>query len=82
NAGVKYAAIGTNRILYVYSGGTFYDIHPIRATITGCDFSSTASSKTVTITFPSPHGLIDNDIVLMDGVSGVTAVSSTYTDAS
>jgi hypothetical protein len=82
NAGVKYAAIGTNRILYVYSGGQFYDIHPIRTTITGCDFTSTSSEKTVTITFPSPHGLIDDDIVLMDGVSGVTAVGSTYTDAS
>jgi len=82
NAGVKYAAIGTNRILYVYSGGQFYDIHPIRTTIAGCDFTSTSSSTTVTITFPSPHGLIDDDIVLMDGVSGVTAVGSTYTDAS
>ena len=82
NAGVKYAAIGTNRILYVYSGGQYYDIHPIRATITGCNFTSTSSSKTVTITFPSPHGLIDDDIVLMDSVSGVTAVGSTYTDAS
>ena len=82
NAGIKYAAIGTNRILYVYSGGIYYDIHPIRTTITGCDFSSTASSKTVTITFPSAHGLIDDDIVLMDSVSGVTAVGSTYTDAS
>ena len=40
NAGVKYAAIGTNRILYVYSGGTFYDIHPIRITITGWPFST------------------------------------------
>jgi hypothetical protein len=82
NAGVKYAAIGTNRILYVYSGGQYYDIHPIRATITGCDFTSTSSSTTVTITFPSPHGLSDDDIVLMDGVSGVTAIGSTYTDAS
>jgi len=82
NAGVKYAAIGTNRILYVYSGGQFYDIHPIRTSIAGCDFTSTSSSTTVTITFPSPHGLIDDDIVLMDGVSGVTAVGSTYTDAS
>jgi len=82
NAGVKYAAIGTNRILYVYSGGQFYDIHPIRASIAACDFTSTSSETTVTITFPSPHGLSDNDIVLMDGVSGVTAVGSTYTDAS
>ena len=82
NAGVKYAAIGTNRILYVYSGGQFYDIHPIRTSIASCDFTSTSSSTTVTITFPSPHGLIDDDIVLMDGVSGVTAVGSTYNDAS
>jgi len=82
NAGIKYAAIGTNRILYVYSGGQYYDITPIRATITGCDFTSTSSSRAVTITFPSPHGLADDDIILMDGVSGVTAVGSTYTDAS
>ena len=40
NAGIKYAAIGTNRILYVYSGGQFYDIHPIRTTISGVDFRS------------------------------------------
>ena len=25
----KFAAIGTNKILYVYSGGVFYDIHPL-----------------------------------------------------
>ena len=82
NAGIKYAAIGTNRILYVYSGGQYYDITPIRTTITGCDFTSTSSSTTVTITFPSPHGLADDDIILMDAVSGVTAIGSTYTDAS
>ena len=41
NAGIKYAAIGTNRILYVYSAGQYYDIHPIKNTITGCDFSTT-----------------------------------------
>ena len=82
NAGIKYAAIGTNRMLYVYSGGQYYDITPIRTTITGCDFTSTSSSTTVTITFPSPHGLADDDIILMDAVSGVTAIGSTYTDAS
>ena len=31
---IKYAAIGTNRILYVYTGGIFYDIHPIKTTST------------------------------------------------
>ena len=29
--GIKYSALGTNRILYVYSGGAFYDITPIKA---------------------------------------------------
>jgi len=82
NAGIKYAAIGTNRILYIYSGGQYYDIHPLRTTIAGCDFTSTSSETAVTVTFPSPHGLVDNDIVKFDGVSGITAVGSTYTDAS
>ncbi len=80
NAGIKYAAIGTNRILYVYSGGTYYDIHPIRTTIAAANFTSTASSKTVTVTVGTPHGLAENDIVLFDSVNGVTG-SSTYTDA-
>ena len=69
NAGVKYAAIGTNRILYVYSGGLYHDIHPINKTITGCDFSTTDTEKTVTITFPSVHGMSEDDIVLLDNVT-------------
>jgi len=79
NAGIKYAAIGTNRILYVYSGGIFYDIHPIRTTITGANFTSTSSSRTVTVTLGSPHGLNENDIVLFDSVTGLTG--STFTNA-
>jgi len=79
NAGIKYAAIGTNRILYVFSGGIFYDIHPIRTTITGANFTSTSSSKTVTVTLGSPHGLQENDIVLFDSVTGLTG--STFTNA-
>ena len=81
NAGIKYAAIGTNRILYVYSGGTYYDIHPIRTTLTGVNFTSSSSSTTVTVTCSGSHGLADDDIVLFDAVSGVTAVGSTFTDA-
>ena len=81
NAGIKYAGIGTNRILYVYSGGQYYDIHPLRTSIAGCDFTSTSSQRTVTVTFPSSHGLVDDDIVKFTSVSGVTG-SSTYSDAS
>ena len=79
NAGIKFAAIGTNRILYVYSGGIFYDIHPIRTTLTGCKFSSTSSSTEVTITATGATGLNDGDIVLFDGVSGLSG--STFTNA-
>ena len=82
NAGIKYAALGTNRILYVYSGGVYYDIHPIRTTLTGCKFTSTTSERAVTVTATGTTGLEDNDIVMFNTVSGVTAVGSTYTDAS
>ena len=75
NAGIKYAAIGTNRILYVYSGGQYYDIHPINNTISGCDFSTTDTEKTVTITFPTPHGMSEDDIVLLDTVTTLTGSS-------
>ena len=79
NAGIKYAAIGTNRILYVYSGGQFYDIHPIKNTITGCNFSTTNTETAVTITFPSPHGMEEDDIVLLDTVTAPPG--SGYSDA-
>jgi len=79
NAGVKYAAIGTSSILYVFSGGVYYDIHPIRATLTGANFTSTSSSTTVTITCTGNHGLFQNDIVMFDAVSGLSG--STFTNA-
>ena len=79
NSGIKYAAIGTNRILYVYSGGIYYDIHPIRVTLTGANFTSTSSSTTVTITCTGNHGLSEDDIVLFDSVTGLSG--STFTNA-
>ena len=80
NSGIKYAAIGTNKILYVYSGGIYYDIHPIRTTLTGCTFNSSSGQPTVTINTSTAHGLIDGDIVLFDSVTGLTG--STFTNAS
>ena len=75
NAGIKYSAIGTNRILYLYSGGQYYDIHPIDKTITGCDFSTTMGLAAVTITFPTPHGMEEDDIVYLDTVTALTGSS-------
>ena len=72
-SGIKYAALGTNRILYAYSGGIFYDIHPIKATTTLTSaFSTTNGSSTVTLTFSSDHNINQFDIILLDNFSSIT----------
>jgi len=69
----KYAIIGTNRILYAYSGGVFYDIHPIKSTNTLTSaFTTTNGSATVTITFSGDHGISAQDIILLDNFSAIT----------
>jgi hypothetical protein len=72
-SGIKYAALGTNRILYAYSGGIFYDIHPIKTTTTLTSaFSTTNGSSTVTLTFASAHNINKFDIILLDNFSSIT----------
>jgi hypothetical protein len=78
----KFSAIGTNRILYVYSGGVYYDIHPLvnpsGTTLSNC-FTTTNGSNTVTITFPSAHSFVAGDIILFSDFS--TATNSNYAAA-
>ena len=72
-SGIKYAAIGTNRFLYVYSGGAFYDITPIKATTTLTSaFTTTQSDATVTITFASDHNISKGDIIVCDNFTSIT----------
>jgi hypothetical protein len=72
-SGIKYAALGTNRILYAYSGGIFYDIHPIKSTTTLTSaFSTTNGSATVTLTFASAHNANKGDIILLDNFTSIT----------
>jgi len=69
----KYAIIGTNRILYAFSGGVYYDIHPIKSTTTLTSaFTTTNGSTSVTITFSGDHGIGEQDIVLLDSFSSIT----------
>ena len=69
----KYAIIGTNRILYAFSGGVYYDIHPIKSTTTLTSaFSTTNGSATVTITFSGAHSFSAGDIILLDNFSTIT----------
>jgi hypothetical protein len=72
-SGIKYAALGTNRILYAYSGGIFYDIHPIKTTTTLTSaFSTTNGSAVVTLTFSSAHNINQYDIILLDNFTSIT----------
>jgi len=71
----KFAAIGTNKILYIYSGGVYYDIHPLvnpTGTALTSAFSTTNGSPTVTITFPAPHTFQAQDIILFSDFSTIT----------
>ena len=68
-AGVRHLALGTDRKLYVYVEGVFYDITPIRleAALTG-PFAMTSGSPIVTVTHNS-HGAAQGDFVTFDSFS-------------
>ena len=79
-SGIKYAILGTSSILYAYSGGVFYDIHPIKSTTTLTSaFTTTNGSAAVTITFSSAHNITKGDIILCDNFSSIT--NSDFTSA-
>jgi hypothetical protein len=72
-SGIKYAALGGSSILYAYSGGIFYDIHPIKSTTTLTSaFSTTNGSAAVTLTFSSAHNMNKGDIILLDNFTSIT----------
>jgi len=76
--GDQYAITGTNKKLYVYQNGAWYDITPIRSTgdaIT--QFETTASASNVSVT-DAAHGAIEGDFVTISsatapGSSSITA---------
>ena len=80
-SGNKFAIIGTNRILYAYTGGVFYDIHPIKTTTTLTNaFTTTNGSTTVTLTFSTDHGINAKEIILLDNFSAITNSDYTASD--
>jgi len=83
--GIKYAVVGTNRILYVYSGGVYYDIHPLvnpSGTATTNFFSTTNGSPTVTLTFSSAHNFKVGDIILFGEASTFSPITNSNFGAS
>jgi hypothetical protein len=67
--GSPYVAVGTNKKVYVYYGGTWADITPIRDTNTGVTFDTTDGSNRVVVN-DTGHGAITGDFVTLSSTSG------------
>jgi hypothetical protein len=66
--GTPYAALGTNRKVYAFYGGTWADITPIRAT-GACTFTTTSGSTTVVVN-DAAHEAVQGDFVTFSAVTG------------
>jgi hypothetical protein len=79
--------VGTNLKFYISNGGAYYDITPIRSTVTlGANPFTGNGTTTVTVT-SALHGCLTGDYVTFSGVTGTYATllnaeySVTYVDA-
>lgn len=68
--GIPYAMVGTDRKLYVLTGGIYYDITPIRLTtgVGDVTFAASTGSPLLTVTDTS-HGAIQGDFVTFSGAT-------------
>jgi hypothetical protein len=80
--GIKYAIIGTNRILYAYSGGVYYDIHPIKTDFGALTnaLASSSGSAILTITLSSTSGMTAGDILFLEDVTPPTGSGYSASD--
>lgn len=71
-SGAPHVLVGTTRKLYAYTGGTWGDITPIRATTPSgaVTFDATTGSNIVNVTDAS-HGAIKGDFVTFSGAVGL-----------
>ena len=80
-AGNRYAAIGTDKCLYVYYEGAVYDITPLDLTRTQTSATFTFDGTTTfTITTTGAHGADVGDIILLDSVTLPTGTGLTDAD--
>jgi hypothetical protein len=76
--GRRYAALGTNKCLYIYDADSLYDITPLDTDriLTACTFTSTTGSATVTVNKAS-HNLEVGEYILFSAITlpggGVTS---------
>ena len=78
DSGNKYVGIGTNLKLYVNFGDNYYDITPIRTTITlGTDkITAVDGTAVVTIDTTSAHGAVAGDYVTIAGATATAGIGT------
>lgn len=76
--GLNLLGVGTNFKFYISSGGTYYDITPIRSTTAAGEVYFTATNGSATLTvFDYNHGAVANDFVTF---SGAVSLGGNITD--
>jgi hypothetical protein len=80
-ANIDLLGVGTNLKYYISRGGAFYDITPIRSTVTLTNPFSVASVGTSVVTVTDvDHGCTDNSYVTFSG-AGITGLGGNITAA-
>ena len=79
-AGESLIGVGTNVYFYILNGGTYYDITPIRKTITLTNpFTATAGSSVIAV-FETNHGCVQGDTAIYSG-GGIVGLGGNITAA-
>jgi hypothetical protein len=80
--GIKYSILGTNRILYAYTGEAYYDIHPIKTDFGALTdkLASSSGSPILTITLSSTTGMKAGDILFLENVTPPTGSGYSASD--
>ena len=80
--GNRYVALGTQRGLFIYYGGAYYDITPLETAQTGGTFDTTNTSPTVTVNLTG-HNMIAGDYFTFTSVTppvGAGYTAANFTD--
>jgi len=79
-AGENLVGVGTNLKFYILNGNTYYDITPIRSTVTLTNPFTATNGSAVIAVYDADHGCLTNDFVTYSG-SGITSLGGNITAA-
>jgi hypothetical protein len=69
--GQNLVSVGTNLKYYIERGGAYYDVTPIRSTVTLTDPFDTTSGSAVVLVTDLAHGALEGDFVTFSGATAV-----------